>query len=976
MKSFLAQVANVYIKNEAHNLVDYCFVFPNKRSSAFFLDHLSSQIKTTLFLPRVETINDFISEFSTKAEASRMELMFILYDEYKKILHKRLAHSQIVDFDRFQFWAEMLLNDFNDVDKYLVDAKQLFININRLKEINSNFLTQEQIDVINYYWGENRVNDSVNSFWKHINTEDDGKLVGQFVKLWQILNDLYQSFKTRLIDMGICYSGMSYREVAETIKFNSQEKLSAKRYIFVGFNVLSTSEIRIFERLQTINCADFYWDYNSPAFLNKENKATRFVGKYAKWFRSIYPLEESQITNFPNINVIGVPSNIGQVKETSTIVSQLQLKGEISDVNTAIVLPDESLFIPLLHSLPNEIKTVNITMGYPMRNTPIATLIFNIVSMQLKAKIVHQEMQFYYEDIFNVLSHPLVRSIALDECVDIIKYINEKRAFNLSSRFILDNYPILSHLFVSICDLKNAHEVISYIRNLIIWIKKMIKPESTIDNGFIEKYLDAINTIEQLIEKYGIEMKDKTIFHLIERLVNSETVNFEGEPLKGLQIMGVLETRALDFDNLILLSMNERIYPRKHFSKTFIPDTLRKGYGMSTISFQESMYAYYFYRMISRSKNVYIMYDARTGGLRSGEMSRFLYQLKFLYNRDSISFFIISYDVLTQANSDLSVIKTPEIMKKLEVYKNPESKLYLSASALNKYISCPLSFYLYYVEGLQQEDDITEYMDEGTYGTIMHEIAEKFYMSLKGDANEVKITQDILEKQKQYQGDINKQIIRSINYHYNKLGVDNDTPLYGEAKVIGDIMLHFTLLMFENEKQFADFNFVAAEKKQFGQWKINENHTINFKQIIDRIDKITLLTHADPILRFVDYKTGSDNVDTPSIDALFDRNKKGRRKAIFQLFVYCLYYAYTTGYEGDIQPYIYTLKTLNIEHLPPIKIANKILTSYLEYKDEFWGLFEQLINEIFDENIPFIPTKNDEACLYCKFLELCNKESK
>ena len=670
MNRFLSQVAKVYIENEAKNLLDYCFVFPNKRSGVFFADTMALQLKDTTIMPRVVTISDFITEFSSGVEASRLELMFIMYDEYRNLLIKQSKEEQIVDFDKFQFWAEMLLNDFNDVDKYLVDAKQLFININRLKEIKSNFLTQEQIDVIKYYWGENKVTDTVTSFWKHIKHNDNNEqLTDNFVKFWQILYDLYHAFRSRLQNMGLCYSGMSYREVAETNKFNDPQLLPSKRYIFVGLNVLSTAEIKILERLKAIDCADFYWDFNSPTFSYRSNRATRFVGKYVEWFKSKYDFEEDQITKFPSIEVIGVPSNIGQVKEAASKVLQLHKQNKITDVNTAIVLPDEGLFIPLLHSIPEEINSINITMGYPMRHTPISALIGNIISMQLRARIVHEKMQFFYEDILNVLSHPLVKNIAQKECREIVKHINEKRAFNLTSNFLKEQYPNLSLIFEAVYDLNNTHEVITYIRNLINWIKSYLPNNNPVEIGFANKYLEALELLEILIVRYNIKLTDKSVFHLVELAVGSETINFTGEPLKGLQVMGVLETRALDFDNLIILSMNERVFPRKHYSKTFIPNALRKGYGMSTISFQESMYAYYFYRMISRAKNVYIMYDARTGGVRSGEMSRYLHQLKYIYNRDTIKFSIVNYDVLALQKEDLAIPKTPEVMQKLNVYK-------------------------------------------------------------------------------------------------------------------------------------------------------------------------------------------------------------------------------------------------------------------------------------------------------------------
>lgn len=982
MEPFLSQVARVYVENESQNLIDYCFVFPNKRSGVFFADYLSKMLSSNTVMPHIITISDFVSEFSSGIDASRLELMFILYDEYRNLLRERSLDEQIVDFDKFQFWAEMVLNDFNDVDKYLIDAKQLFININRLKEINSNFLSEEQIEVINRYWGEKRVNDSVDSFWKHItheSTTDDLKT--HFVKLWQILYDLYVSFKTRLSSMGLCYSGMSYREVAENNRFNNPNELNAKRYIFVGFNVLSTSEIKILERLNDINCADFYWDFNSPAYEHSANHATRFVGKYVKWFKSRYSLFEGKITEFPSIEVIGVPSNVGQVKETANIIGNLQKNKLIDNVNTAIVLPDEGLFIPLLHSLPTDYSTspnnklkINITMGYPMRHTPIAALISNVVSMQLRARKVHDKMQFYYEDIFNVLSHPLVKSAAADDCRALAKYINDNRAFNLPAEFLAEKFQTLSPIFQAVYNLKDTHEVIGYTCNLVSWAKSHLPAQNNVEIGFADKYLDALYELEQLIDRYHIVMNDKSIFHLLERAVGSETINFKGEPLKGLQIMGVLETRALDFENIIILSMNERVFPRKHYAKTFIPNALRHGYGMSTISFQESMYAYYFYRMISRAKNVYIMYDARTGRMRSGEMSRYLYQLKFLYDRTKIKFSMVSYNVIAPQTPPIEVVKTSEVMRKLNLFKTPDSNRNLSASALKKYISCPLSFYLYYVEGLQQEDEITEYMDEGTYGTIMHEIFEKIYTSLRGNAQEVKVTDDIIDAIKKRQGDLMKQITRSINHHYNKLGKDNDTPLTGDGKVLGEIMLHFTLLMLDKEKKFTDFHFIDAEAKHNSQWIINNRHTINFKQIIDRIDRIMI--DNDPRLRIVDYKTGSDETKLSSIDQLFDKNCTKNVKAIFQLFVYCFYYSYYTGYKGDIQPIIYNYRTLSTSELSPIIINNEELETYLTYKDEFWKHFEQLIDEIFDPEIPFRPTTNDVACQYCKLMQFCGKEPK
>lgn len=969
MTPFLLQVAQTYIANELENLTDYTFVFPNKRSGVFFSNYMLRELPSPIIMPQITTISDFISDHSSGVECSRMELIFILFDEYRKIILKKNPEAEAYEFDKFQFWADMLLNDFADVDKYLVDAKQLFKNVKDLKEINSDFLTDEQREAISYYMGEYKLPEKIDSFWKHIQHDDkNGQLTTKFVRLWDILNELYVAFRERLTQMGLCYSGMSYREVAEKYDFRDIEKLNSKRFIFVGFNVLSLSEIKIFEKLKSLGLADFYWDLNSPAYIYRDNRATRFVGKYVDKFKSRYEIEEGKIEEFPNINVIGIPSSMGQTKETSKIISSLKLENKISEINTAIVLPDEGLFIPLIHSLPQDIDSVNITMGYPMRHTSVAVLMGLIVSMQLRARKVHEEMQFFYEDVVSVLSHGILRAVSEETCKSIVKDINENRAYNISASYISKEYPIFTPVFTSVRDLNDAKEVVSYVKDLLLWIKSNLSKKSSADILFVDKYLSLLDVFAILINKYKVTMSESTVIHLMERMISSASVNFEGEPLKGLQIMGVLETRALDFENLIILSMNERIFPRKHYAKTFIPNELRRGYGMSTVSQQESMYAYYFYRMITRAKNVYIMYDSRAQGANCGEMSRFLYQLKYLYNRDKITFKAIKYPVKPTHKDGLKVEKTPEIIAILNSYKNPDSKKNLSASSLKDYIKCSMKFYLCKVEGYDYEEEDPEFMDDKMFGTVLHEVVENFYIGLRGDANEVCITKENLDEFKKLQGNIYKLITRSINKHYNKLGEDNDTSLQGDSKALGDIMLHFIISMFEKEKQFAPFYFIDAEYDKSKQWKINDKHTINFRMLVDRIDRV------NDMLRFIDYKTGSDEVKVKPISKLFEISNTDNNGAIFQLLVYCFFYAYINNYKGDIQPYIYKLRTMSIENLPPIMVNGNVLNSYLDCADEFWQLFENMINEIFDESIPFIPTTNEKTCSYCSLIEICNKK--
>lgn len=999
MDTFLSKVAEVYLFNEAENLTDYCFVFPNKRSGIFFhkaLMDLSSD--NVIVSPEITTISDYISSMSLNVEASKNELLFILYDVYKAVMHEHYTKSEFVNFDQFRFWADMLLNDFNDVDKYLVDAKMIFKNVKDLKEINSNFLTSEQIEVINTYWNEDRSTEPVDEFWKHIKYGNDNAsndISDRFVRLWEILYDLYSGFRNRLSDMGLCYSGMMYRDAVDKLNKTAADELKCKRYIFIGFNVLSTSEIKIFERLQKLGCADFYWDYGSPIFKNSNNKATRFLSRYVACFKSIYDLGEFSEYS-PCINVVGIPSNVGQTKFVGDLLSKMVddkvIENPTNAINTAIVLPDEDLFIPLVHSIPKDFSTINITMGYPMRHTSIASLISSIISMQLRGRFMYEKMHFFYEDVFSILSHPFVRAISSAECDEIILYVNNNRKFNIEADFLVNNYKNLSMLFIPVKDIKDTREIFTYIINLVGWLKKNLNASNAnaIDLGFIEYYSQAVEQLSQLSEKYSVQMLDKTIFHLIERMIGCETVNFKGEPLKGLQIMGVLETRALDFENVIILSMNDRIFPRKHYAKTFIPNALRRGYGLSTIEFQESIYAYYFYRLISKAKNVYLVYDARSGGLKSGEMSRYLHQLKYLYNSDKIKFCFSDYFVGLSAPAPLSIFKTQETMEKLSQYTIPNSGKYLSASAINKYINCPLSFYLYYIEGLQYEEEVKEYMDESTYGTIVHEVAEFLYKCYKGDnVDEVVVTTQLLNEMQNNKALIERLIVRSINKNYNKLSKDPiieklsknvllshptlDKQLTGEAKVLSEIIMHFIWLMLEQEKQFTPFAFIDGEVKMAGQWKITDELTINFKYIIDRIDRMNLSCPGNDYLRFVDYKTGGDKVKAKSVDALFDASDGDRPKAILQLFAYANAYAEFKKYTGAIQPYIYLLKTVNTEHLPPIKIEKKTVTDYRDYNDDFMKSFRSVLVEMFNPDVPFKQAEDSHACKYCKFISICGK---
>lgn len=983
MNQFLKLVAELYCREERDNWIDYCFVFPNKRSGTFFTHYLESQMEGKLFiLPNVTSMDDFISSFSDKLLASRYEQLFTLYNCYSKL------SVDIGDFDKFLFWGEMLLNDFNDVDSYLVDARRLFVNVKRLKEIQSNYLTDEQLKIIERYWGEIPQGYSTNEFWKHVKEDGDGKTSDQFLKLWEVLYPLYSDFNSTLESKSLTTRGKMYRNAVEKLSEISVDELPYKRYIFVGFNVLSISEIAIFDKLKSLGIADFYWDFNSPAFSIKGNHATIFLSRNMVNFPSRYEFDTEPIKHFPEIKIVGVASKVGQVKYAGDTLSKwFETEGIIADKNnaidTAVVLPEEHLFIPLIHSLPSSVKNVNITMGYPMRHTSIASLMHNIVSLHLRSRFIRGHLCYFYEDLLLVLSNPLIKSISPNETSKLIKYLNTNRLFTVAATELIDKSPLLKPVFDVVEDVKNFEHVYNYVFNLIEFLKHNLPTENSVEPMFLESYSNALFSLKEAISRHKISMTDSTFFHLLERSVATDTVSFVGEPLNGLQIMGVLETRALNFDNLILLSMNERVFPRKHFSRSFIPDSLRRAFGLATSSFQESMYAYSFYRLISRSKRVTLIYDARTIGGKSSEMSRYLTQLLYLHNDGNISHYIANYSQATKPNPKISIVKTNEIKEKLNRFTIKGSGKNLSASSINEYINCGLSFYLKYVEEFREADEPVDYMDASTYGTVVHEVTENLYKSLL-NANEempdkgILITADSIDTIKKSKTIIDRLITQSINRNYLKYKKNKiNTPLDGENRLIANAIKLFIMQMLEEEKQFCPFRFIAAEHEIKTQMRVSDNLTVNIRQFIDRVDCIHVDRPDGGLIRVVDYKTGIDNLEAKTIDSLFIQSVSAneyRPKAFLQLMFYC--YAYS-GFEKPkqpIQPYIYGLRTIMTKGLRPLVLANEELTDYTVYHDDFVKRFNDKISEIFDPNIPFTQAIDPHACTFCQFKNICDKE--
>lgn len=662
MKPFLYQVATLFYQQYGAEIHRLAFVFPNRRAGLFFQKYLSEISEKPLFSPSILTINDLFMQLSGKHPADKIQMLFRLYELYKQ----RSGSSE--SFDEFIYWGEMLLNDFDDIDKYMVDARMLFRNVSDLKSLDDdfNYLSPEQVQAIR-------------SFWSSFYPKGDSPNQQHFLELWEILYDLYAGLRTSLAKDGCGYDGMIFREVVEQLEKEPMSDFPFDQVVFVGLNALSVSEERLLLALQKKGVADFYWDYVGPWVTDPDNKASFFLGRNLRLFPSRMQLPATGPVQ-AEIRVMGVPSAIGQAKQVYPILQALADEQQLTDesaLRTAIVLPDEHLLVPVLNAIPEAIQHINVTMGYPLAGTPVAALMEYILTLQKNIRYIDRVPVFYFRDVLPILNHQYVIAAAPEEVSQLVKDMTAGNRIYVYAAD-LNRHELLSILFTPV---QNTEELSDYLIHVLEALNACLRnnrpnpdDEEMISNStqtaagieqeFIFHYFATVNRMKEVMREAKIEMRLDTYFRLLKRMTDLITIPFEGEPLSGLQVMGVLETRALDFDRLIILSMNEGIFPLKKAANSFIPYNLRRGFGLPTYEHQDSVWAYHFYRLIRRAKQVTLLYDTRTTGLQTGEVSRFVHQLRYHYQYPLIDELVV-YDVASSAVPPISVQKTAEVEKLL-----------------------------------------------------------------------------------------------------------------------------------------------------------------------------------------------------------------------------------------------------------------------------------------------------------------------
>ncbi|MBO4635292.1 MAG: PD-(D/E)XK nuclease family protein [Bacteroidales bacterium] len=942
MNPFLRQVAAHYF--EGPGIERTCFVFPNRRSMVFFKKYLGALVREKpLLAPPMYTINDFFYRVHRVNPTEKLRLQLELYQCYKAL------NPQAEPLDEFVFWGDVLLADFDDVDKYMVDAEGLFRNVSEFKSIQDN-----------YDYISDAQREAINHFLQHFR---DGKMQldrsgvqARFVQLWNILLPLYKDFGKALRSKDMAYEGMVYRALAQRLREGASVKdilepvfPETERFVFVGLNALNECERVLLRRMRDAGLAQFVWDYVSPQIRDAANKSSVFMEQNIKEFPQAFPIDPEGLPT-PEVTVVSVPSGVGQAKLAPWILSQTS--GD--PVETAFVLPDQDLLLPLLNSIPPEQDSVNVTMGYPMSGSAVYTLLDALGRMQLRLRLRQEQWYFYHAPVREVFSSGLFRELLSEEEAAIVDTVKKGAQYYIPMKE-LQGGPVLDLLFRPVirqageASALQNHEVERYFSEVVALIGRTLaaKGDMLLELDFAKRAHTELNILQDM----DLEVLPATHLKLLERLFQGISVPFRGEPLKGLQVMGPLETRALDFRYLVVLSAGEGMFPRRSVSASFIPPELRKGFGLPTYEFQDAVWAYYFYRMIQRPEHVWLVFDSRTEGLRGGEESRYIKQLAYHFGLPMERISAIA-PIQTPVSQD-SIPKTQEQVDKVRGGL-------LSTSSLQSYLDCPAKFYFQVVEGLKAPQEVAESLDARMLGNVFHAVMKELY-----DRKSPVCSADITAWRKDVSG--LKKLIRA-----QVLEEMHTIEVTGRNLVLEEVILDYVQAALKHDLALltdsgsAGFQVLGLEQHCFAGFEGFRLHGY-----IDRMD-----SYRDGVVRIVDYKTGrvedneiqiTDENAAQVADQLFGPKNTDRPKIALQLFVYdLLAHEYPKSRGKALVNAIYSTARLYTGALPEVP-ESPVFTRLV--KERLSGL----LKEITDVSTPWTRTTEPKTCAWCDFKDICGR---
>ena len=945
MKTFHQSLVDRINLEDLPSLKGHCYVFPTKRGGVFFKQKLLSTFKgENFFLPAILSIEEFIEKLCNRSITDELTLLFELYKIYQK-------RDKLLDFDRFYAWGKIILKDYDEIDRYMVDAKQVYHGLQELKEIENVFGFNDELREI------------IANFRTITDKKEKTKLLTEFLRIWEAVGNVYQEFRLNLDEKSLCYGGILYRSLAESIG-KPDFKNPFEQYHICGFNALSKSEESIFDQLIQNGKGQIYWDADQLYLDDTREEAGNFLREYRdKWPESVWFIEDSLSQN-KTVSVSAVPQSIAQAHLGAQILTEGATKGWRPE-ETAIVLADEKLLLPVLYAIPFDEHKVNVTMGYPVRLTVVFDLVESYLEVFRKSFFKGKEVLVYVYDLKPLLSNAYLTLLEPRIFEKVINWCIKEKKTRISIKELTAQIesPKVKAMLSASPDWESLFEQIkNYLFTVFYHFKEL--DENPLDREYIYFFLKEFNKITAYLTERTEQLSLKLIRKIVKEHFKAAKIPFEGVPVEGFQIMGFLETRTLDFKNVIVLSANEGKLPAQRSMNTYIPFALRRAYGLPTFEEQDAIYAYHFKRLLQRAEKVHFTYDSEVSMDSSGEKSRFILQLMRKY--EGLSNIKVNEEQYTgrlrpldNADKSININKTPEVIGNMNRYlAGSEEGKFLSPSSLITYITCPLRFYFQYVLRIHETDDVEEDIDARNFGIVVHRVLELLYQPW---LNKELSSSDIKGLEKL----VAKRVVEVLNEE--KIIQENQT-LIGKDVLTQSIMQRLVLKILQYDQKQAPFKVTGLERNDFDyQISLDDGKIVKLGGVVDRIDE------KEGISRIIDYKTGtvtlaSAQLMKKSVDEYMGAYfMDPKLKSGFQGYFYGL--LTKKEFVNDFQVGILGMRQLGkgVQWLQEGRAIGPDLMIAFESR------LESLVQEIYDSAIPFTQTDDNKRCAYCPYNRICHK---
>ncbi|MEL6534642.1 MAG: PD-(D/E)XK nuclease family protein [Bacteroidota bacterium] len=965
---FLLELARQLAVDYGARLGQVTVVFPNRRAGLFFRKYLAQQIEKPIWSPEILSIEEFYDRLSPLNVADHLTQVFLLFQAFRE------ADQARESFDKFFYWGEVLLRDFDEVDKYLVNPDDLFYLLKAQKELDNkyDYLTEEQREVIA-------------SFWHSYGNQEEGER--SFGAIWEVLAGIYHRFGDLLSQEGLTYEGRQHRLVAEAAK---EETLTNPfdSVVFAGFNALTLAEETVLKHFVVQFGARVVWDLDAYYVEDEKQEAGEFLRKYrqdrvlGKFFPEELPRELDRAPDA--VEVIGVPLAVGQAKALGKALVQLQSQPDFDPERSVVVLPDENLLFPLLHSLPESIESYNVTMGYPLRQTLLYSFLEHILALQQGKRTEKEYVEYSYRPLLALLRHPFLQHYNSELAQHWVRQIESKNRLWLSAEELkqalgeLGNRAFYEVLFTP---MQHESQVFEYLLTVLRYVRNHLPSQREEGGGIVEQeylyqFYVQINRLQDITQQQTLELKLDTLLRLFRTLIRNMRIPFSGEPLNGLQIMGVLETRNLDFEHVFILSMNEETFPAAPNRSSFIPYNLRKGFGLPTFDQADAVSSYFFYRLIQRAKHLQLYYNTEDTSQMKGEQSRYLLQVKYELGWENLKEKVLTHPMELAPILPITVHKDEQVLERMNRWRADlhQDLKGLTPSALSTYLGCRLQFYFKYVAGIKEPDEVEDIVNARLFGNILHNALEDLYQDHWDTTGSPTVLPQHFTRLRQA---VPTFIDGQFAAEFGQAG--KEFQFEGRNVLVREVVLQLVHQILKYDEGHAPFNIVGLEigrdpeQHLFLEIDLPSGGKVRIDGIIDRIDE------KEGMVRVIDYKTGRDEKRVPSVESLFERTGKKRNKAAFQTFLYGLLYREFSKHEmPKIAPGLYNAREMFSADFQPHLVIGKgagssVLLDFELVAEDFRHLLDELIVELYNGEVPFDQTEDYSLCTICAYRKICHR---